>query len=691
MDAGGCGLLEAPTGTGKTLAVLGTALAWQWSKVEEPTSDRVTDSDASAAPPRVLWVARTHEQLLHAVHELRRLPYRPMMSLRLSRERFCLLPTVRSARNKAEACEIATTISPQMAAQLSKGAKGFKSGKGGKSGNGGKGPQPSGCSYLEHAEAIGYPQAPEYLRRFELSGPLSTYDIEDLVREAQDMHICPYHTVGDLSMEGAGLIFITYSQLLDPLVRFAGGYEPLLQDAVIAVDEAHNLADAAREVASFSATASELEEMRSHFEELALKLPGDDVQKIVRRLLAAATRLRSWLLGAASTAPELRPLDVGPPGVHVAGGAACFALIKHCGLESVKQVDRDIRDLKRLRKDLMWAGLESTAVRSAAVNELEAFLWKMRFVLGAGGSDDYRLVVEPHRRVQFLCLRGAVALEPAMKPAHSLLLLSGTLSPFDVLIHELGLDGSSVTNPGPDVKDAAASPPRTLFRCQAPHHTGLDQMCIARAVGAVGRTALDSRYKSRSEAYLDAVGQAVLVLCSAIPNGTVVFLPSHALLEALLVRLRASGCYAALQAGGRCVFAESRGPSHGEALASYRAAAVCGPATLFAVMRGRTAEGVDLRDAEARGCLVVGVPFPQLSIEVELRRRAAGGSRWYEAEAMRQVSQAAGRLIRHQKDFGALVLLDRRFTSGQPSTALAPWLRGSRSGRTGCYRHRICV
>ena len=33
----------------------------------------------------------------------------------------------------------------------------------------------------------------------------------------------------------------------------------------------------------------------------------------------------------------------------------------------------------------------------------------------------------------------------------------------------------------------------------------------------------------------------------------------------------------------------------------------------------------------------------------------------YEAEAYRQVSQAAGRLLRHANDFGALFLLDARY------------------------------
>lgn len=162
-------------------------------------------------------------------------------------------------------------------------------------------------------------------------------------------------------------------------------------------------------------------------------------------------------------------------------------------------------------------------------------------------------------------------------------------------------------------------------------------MCIAFAVGSVGCIQLDSRYRCRGAAYLDAIGEAVHTLCPAIPNGTVVFLPSYGLVETLLARLRATGRLDTM-AAERQIFVEERGETGGKILAMYRAAAVKGQATLFAVMRGKAAEGVDLRDAEARACLVVGVPYAQLAIDVELRRRAPGGARWYEAEAMRQVA-----------------------------------------------------
>jgi Rad3-related DNA helicase len=513
-----------------------------------------------------------------------------------------------------------------------------------------------------------YPQATRHRRRYELGGPLAVYDIEDLVKESQALHICPFHAVGDIAMEGAGLIFMTYNQMLDPLVRFAGGYEPLFKDAVVIVDEAHNLTAETREVASFVATAQQLEEMRCHFEELAVKLEGEKFPKIARRLVGAVSKLREWLLLAASRSPnageiKLQNSAFGEKGTLVADGVQCLALVKSCGLASVEQIDRDIADLKLLRKDLIWAGLESTAVRSGAVNELETFLWKMRFVLE--GSEDYRLVVESGPKVHFICLRGAVSFAPAVRLVRSLLLMSGTLSPFDVIQHELGLNPNSSGPPST----------RNVLMCQAPHHAGLQRMCTACAVATAGNVVFDSRLKQRSGMYLDAIGFAVISLSEAIPNGTVVFLPSYSLLDALITHLRTTGCLSDLESR-RHVFIEQRGEGGNTIITGYRNAARAGKALLFAVMRGKAAEGIDLRDAEARGCLVVGVPFPQLAIEVQLRRQAPGGNRWYEVEAMRQVSQAAGRLLRHQHDFGAIVLLDVRYTGQEKALQmLAPWLR----------------
>merc|ERR1712125_233136 len=109
-------------------------------------------------------------------------------------------------------------------------------------------------------------------------------------------------------------------------------------------------------------------------------------------------------------------------------------------------------------------------------------------------------------------------------------------------------------------------------------------MCIARSIGNFGRIALDSRLRCRGESYLDAIGEAVRALSSAIPNGTVVFLPSYVLVDALVARLHQNGQMSSLSAE-RQIFVEQRGETSSKTLTAYRAAALQGPAILFAVMR----------------------------------------------------------------------------------------------------------
>jgi len=68
------------------------------------------------------------------------------------------------AANRAEACEEATKV------------------------NG------SGCSILDNAERIAYPQAEKWARRYRSGGAMAVHDIEEIVREGHATHTCPFHT-----------------------------------------------------------------------------------------------------------------------------------------------------------------------------------------------------------------------------------------------------------------------------------------------------------------------------------------------------------------------------------------------------------------------------------------------------------------------------------------------------------------
>ena len=54
---------------------------------------------------------------------------------------------------------------------------------------------------------------------------------------------------------------------------------------------------------------------------------------------------------------------------------------------------------------------------------------------------------------------------------------------------------------------------------------------------------------------------------------------------------------------------------------------------------------------------------------------ALSGDEWYKQQAFRAVNQAIGRVIRHSKDYGAIILCDSRFAHPSKTSQLPLWVR----------------
>ena len=425
-----------------------------------------------------------------------------------------------------------------------------------------------------------------------------------MIQEGVAKHVCPFHTAQDLSQEGAGLVLLTYQQLLDPTVRMASMLEPVLEDSVIVVDEAHNLPAACIDAASFESSDIEMSTLCTQLKVLSTQCISSDARQLAESVLQSLKQLRAWTIRAARGDTHPTTLRQAAGGVQTTDAEQINILLQHIGLKSYNCVDKAVSELRRLRRALIEAGLESTAVRSASVNQVEEFLSKMRFVLSDPAS--YCLSVTSEGgilKLRLTCHSGKVAFKPATRECRTALLASGTLQPFNLIARELGLNLSC----------AAAAGEATQIDCTAvasSHHAHIAQMVLPIVLKSSTDTVRLSSCRGNRDSvdYLDEIGTAAQALFSVVPNGVLVFFASYKHLDLAVQQWQASGLWTRL-AAQKQLFCEERfrtGDEMDALLSEYREVSEHAGAALFAVMRGRVSEGSDFRDHQARGVIVKG-------------------------------------------------------------------------------------
>lgn len=237
------GVLESPTGTGKTLSLLCSSLAWLQSRKEEmksqiqrvgpsPTEMKLNPTLAEAFEninrskakggnwglPKIIYASRTHSQLTQAMQELKRTSYSYMRAVVLgSRDQLCIHPEVMRElgnANKVQMCRLRV--------------------------------QTRTCSF--HSRVESRKDDPDF------RGP-SIMDIEDLVKVGQKLKMCPYYASKEL-VDDADIVFMPYNYLLDPSARKANKIE--LSNTICILDEAHNIEKICEESASVQIKSSDV-------------------------------------------------------------------------------------------------------------------------------------------------------------------------------------------------------------------------------------------------------------------------------------------------------------------------------------------------------------------------------------------------------------------------------------------------
>ncbi len=454
---------------------------------------------------------------------------------------------------------------------------------------------------------------PEKMARSNILGRLresySHHDPDTVFEEARREEVCPFEVQLELA-ERADAIVADYNYVFEPGValRHLTGEE--LKDAILIVDEAHNLPDRARQIFSPEILEGEL---RGLLNRLALQ-PGElfaDLADSIEAMLELLNR----------TAQAL------PEG------------------EAIAEAEPPTEEIHRLRAEwepkllryLAWKRESKLALVDDPVLDVHYLLHRFAAVLNLYGPD-FTCVVEQRSsgiRLALVCLDPARALTPIFRAVSSAVLMSATLTPAEAIERLLGLEPgrtSSLSLPPP-------FPPENR------------KIMILPQV----RTTFAAREKSYGR-----IAKWIAEMSDAHRGNDLVLFPSYRFLTEVASRMPGTRARVLLQRPDLTDF-ERRQIL--EALASPPPEGIL----LFAVSGGMYAEGVDYPGELLSGVFVVSPALPQVSFERELLRRyfeekeEAGFDYAYLQPGMTRVVQAAGRLIRSETDRGVIALICHRF------------------------------
>lgn len=266
----------------------------------------------------------------------------------------------------------------------------------------------------------------------------------------------------------------------------------------------------------------------------------------------------------------------------------------------------------------------------------------------------------------------------ALKP-RSIILTSGTLSPMDSFQSEMGIPFR-----------------KTL---ENPHVINAKQVFISSLPRGSGGSDFDFRYGNRDNSdVLNDLGLSIARVAEITPGGILVFFPSYRTLEQAYDHWGLCGTVDKIEKH-KPLFREPKDPAKYQKTMENYYNCIFGEgdeekrgAILMGVCRGRISEGLDFSDDAARCVIIVGIPYPQMTdARVILKKhyldrrcedaslpkemRALRGQAWYNQQATRAVNQAIGRVIRHVQDYGAIILVDQRYTWRSNQQGISSWLR----------------
>ncbi|KAJ1463035.1 hypothetical protein M885DRAFT_504552 [Pelagophyceae sp. CCMP2097] len=667
LDAKGHGLLEMPTGTGKTACLLALISAYQRAHPETG---------------KLVYCTRTVPEMEKCLGELKGLvEYRAqvlgeadsdLLALCLSsRRNMCIHERVTAEADRERVdVECRKMTASWVRARAASGAGDVET-----------------CKYYEEWDRAG------------TDAPLlrGVYDVDDLKAVGRERGWCPYF-VARHAITRANIVVYNYQYMLDPKIAKMVTAE-LEAESVVVFDEGHNIDSICIEALSVEVDGRTLDAAQRCVAKLGRRVDDvresdagrvrDEYERLVQGLAdTGAVSLTDDLL-----ANPLLPADVlneAVPG-NVRRAEHFLRLLRvvmqhlrrRLGAKQV-QVETPAAFLLSLEQATSLDALPlkffqsrlsqlMRTVEAANLDDFSALGQVATFAtLVATYADGFAVVVDPlyrsatgvpEAKLQLACLDASLAIKHVFEKFQSVIITSGTLSPID--LYPKLLDFRPVVR---------VSLQMSIFR-----------PCILPIVITKGpdQLAISTRFESRDDPSVVRNYGALLVdICATVPDGIVAFFTSYQYMESTIAKWDELGVLRQILRH-KLIFVETRDVVETTlALENYRSACDRGRGALFlSIARGKVAEGIDFDRQYGRCVVNLGVPYQytqshvlRARLEYLLTRFQIREADFLTFDAMRQTAQCVGRVVRSKTDYGIVILADVRFARHDKRGKLPAWV-----------------
>lgn len=429
---------------------------------------------------------------------------------------------------------------------------------------------------------------------------------------AHKHQLCPFEFSLDIAMY-ADAVICDYNYFFDPKVRLQRWSE-FYRDTIVLIDEAHNLADRAREMYSASLT-------KSLFLQTGRIMKNVD-KELYGKLKAVNDGLLEWK-------KELLEKDVyvlSEKPLHIVG--LVVELVEECET---------------------WLKVHPGGTGYDEV--LACFYEGQAFVRVAKEFNaNFRTIVKIHKSeviVKLACLDPSSIIRSITKKAFATISFSATLQPLGYYQTVLGGEKE-------DYHISIASP-------------------FKREQLAVYGIPVSTKYRDRDKS-IEPIVKAIISTFHSKEGNFLVFFPSYEYLmqvyEAYLKHEVAGDVRTIVQ---QPAMTEEEREGFLKNFHARRNTLLG-----FAVLGGIFAEGIDLVGNRLNGVAIIGVGLPKITLERNVMKEHFqeqgynGFDFAYVYPGMNKVQQAGGRLIRTEKDRGFILLMDDRYYTSKYRSLLPP-------------------